>query len=759
MDHAGRGATIRIRTVPEMASSLVRIAAAAMLVLLFCGGAWGQPAAEKGMGKVATPGGHDALLARIGKSGKVRLIVRVDADFQPVADPASEAAQRQTGRIATAQDSLLASLAGVNPKGVHRYRHVPYLLLEADDRALPALLASPLVRAVYEDLPLVPQLDLSVPRIGAPVLWNWGLTGAGVTVAVLDTGVDKNHPFLSGSVVAEACYSMNDAAENVSSLCPGGVTESVAAGAALPYGGNCPAGECDHGTHVAGIIAGRADVAGSPGPGVAPEASLIAIQVFARFDDKADCDPESSPCVRSYTSLLLKGMERVYALRTTHNIAAVNASLGFGQYPGNCDEDFAPSKAIVDTLKAAGIATIVSSGNDGYCGSMGAPACLSSAVSVGATTDGDAVAGYSNSASFMSLLAPGSVISSSVPGGGYASWSGTSMAAPHVAGAWALLKQAMPAAGVDQILGGFTATGLTVTDGECPEVTKKRINVPEALNALGDAAPPAVTATFPASGATGVAVSSPVRVTFSEAMDADTISAATFTLSNGVTGTVSYDPATFTATFTPAANLALATVYQASVTTGVTDAAGNPLAQNKSWSFATVPAQQNLTVTIAGSGSGGVASSPAGIACTTGICQAGFGHGSTVTLTASPSGDSLFSGWSGACSNPSGVCTVTMNGAMVVAATFAPLPSVRLAGPAPLYFPSLQAVYNAAADGSAIQARGVVLVENSVLDRPVAVTLAGGYDGSYASATGFTSLEGSLTIRSGSLTVDRLAVR
>src|SRR4030042_2192729 len=98
-----------------------------------------------------------------------------------------------------------------------------------------------------EDSPVPATLNLSVPRIGASTMHTSGLTGSGIAVAILDTGVDKNHPFLSGSVISEACYSTNSSTFGSSSLCPGGVSESTAGGSAMPYGGNCPAGACRHG--------------------------------------------------------------------------------------------------------------------------------------------------------------------------------------------------------------------------------------------------------------------------------------------------------------------------------------------------------------------------------------------------------------------------------------------------------------------------------------------------------------------------------
>ena len=103
-----------------------------------------------------------------------------------------------------------------------------------------------------------------------------------------------------------------------------------------------------------------------------------------------------------------------------------------------------------------------------------------------------------------------------------------------------------------------------------------------------DATPPTVVSVTPASGATGVAVTTVVTATFSEAMDASTITTSSFTL-DGVAGSVSYNSGTYTATFTPSADLAYSTTYTATLSTAITDVAGNPLAAEYSWSFTTVP--------------------------------------------------------------------------------------------------------------------------------------------------------------------------
>jgi subtilisin family serine protease len=174
----------------------------------------------------------------------------------------------------------------------------------------------------------------------------------------------------------------------------------------------------------------------------------------------------------------------VYSLKDTYNIASVNMSLGGGQYFSNCDSTFPSFKTAVDNLRSAGIATVIASGNNSYTNSISFPACISSAISVGATDKSDVVASYANSASFLNFLAPGSSITSSYPGGLYATASGTSMATPHVAGAWAVLKSAKPTATVSEVLTALVNTGKPITDAR-NSITKPRIQVDQAVYAIG----------------------------------------------------------------------------------------------------------------------------------------------------------------------------------------------------------------------------------------------------------------------------------
>src|SRR3989440_5267388 len=399
------------------------------------------------------------------------------------------AASLQRSDIALIGGQLMARLRKYNVRIVHRYTYVPLIALEIDAAALAELEGAALwVDRVFDDAIKQPILAESVPLIGADRAWGRGFDGSGTVVAVLDTGVDASHPFLLGKVVEEACYS-STLAKHSTTFCPNGLEEQVGPGAAVP----CPldAQGCFHGTHVAGIAAGDGATAGVTFSGVAPGAQLMAVQVFSKFTSVADCGLFNTPCVGAYTSDLISGLERVYTVHAARNIASVNLSLGGGSFSAACDSE--PEKPIIDMLRSVGIATVVAAGNDGSPTALASPACISSAVSVGSTTKTDAVSSFSNVTPFMSLFAPGEAILSSVTGGGYAVLSGTSIATPHVAGSWAVLKQAAPHATVGQMLGALQSTGVPITDTRSgTPVTRPRIRVDLALDQL---APPTVTVT------------------------------------------------------------------------------------------------------------------------------------------------------------------------------------------------------------------------------------------------------------------------
>ncbi|PYO21415.1 MAG: hypothetical protein DMD85_14135 [Candidatus Rokuibacteriota bacterium] len=458
------------------------------------------------------------------------------------------AASLQRSDIALIGGQLMARLRKYNVRLVHRYTYVPLIALEIDAAALAELEGAALwVDRVFDDAIKQPILAESVPLIGADRAWGRGFDGSGTVVAVLDTGVDASHPFLLGKVVEEACYS-STLAKHSTTFCPNGLEEQVGPGAAVP----CPldAQGCFHGTHVAGIAAGDGATAGVTFSGVAPGAQLMAVQVFSKFTSVADCGLFNTPCVGAYTSDLISGLERVYTVRSTRNIASVNLSLGGGSFTAACDAE--PEKMIIDTLRSAGVATVVAAGNDGSPTSLSSPACISSAVSVGSTTKSDAVSSFSNVAPFMSLFAPGEDIVSSVTGGGFAMLSGTSMATPHVAGSWAILKQATPASTVDQLLGSLQSTGVPVTDTRSgTPVTRPRIRVDLALDQL---VPPTltVTAVTPDRGKTGTTVTATIDGT-------GFVSGATVSAGSGITvsSVAVLSPTRMTARFAIASSAAL----------------------------------------------------------------------------------------------------------------------------------------------------------------------------------------------------------
>jgi hypothetical protein len=432
-------------------------------------------------GRLENPRIPERVRERIVRQGSARVIVKLllsgggYASEQQLGTAPAVTAQRQ--RIGAAQRTLLDRLRNTNSRVNRQYRTLPYLALEVGLAALPALESSPAVLRIFEDGLSRPLLDESGRLVQATEAQSSGFDGTGTVVAILDTGVEKNHPFFGNRVVEEACFSANGD-------CPNGQVSRIGSGAAAPC--TYAPEDCDHGTHVAGIAAGSGATAGMPFSGMAPGANVMAVQVFSRFDDPAcaNLGIPHSPCALSFDSDQIAGLERVYELRNTHNFAAANLSLGGGFSTQHCDSD--PIKEAIDNLRAAGIATVIAAGNDGLTGGLSFPACVSSAVSVGGTTDSDTIAGFSNNAIFVSALAPAVAVNSSVPGGGFASFSGTSMSTAHVSGAFAVMKQAFPVDSVDDILAVLKGTGHFVSDARDPGnvINKPRLSLCSALASI-----------------------------------------------------------------------------------------------------------------------------------------------------------------------------------------------------------------------------------------------------------------------------------
>ncbi|MDA0635315.1 S8 family serine peptidase [Nonomuraea sp. MCN248] len=346
-----------------------------------------------------------------------------------------------------------------------------FLVAEVDAAALAELRKDRRVRAVYADRLSVPFLAESTRVIGSDVANAAGWTGRGATVAVLDLGVDGDHPFLRGRIVDQACFSTTDPSIGAVSLCPNGRDTQTGPGAASSSIRRCMAGgvnECGHGTHVAGIAAGRF-ARGAPANGVAPGASILPVQVFSRLDSPAGCAQVGArtPCFVSYTSDQKLALQYVARVARTRNVASVNMSFGgSGPYERHCDADpeAAALKGEFDALVGLRVAPVVAAGNGARAG-VTAPACVSSAVAVGATDDADRIAAFSNRGPLLDLFAPGVAITSSVPDDTYGTMSGTSMSAPHVAGAFAVMRQAYPGLDTARTLRRLQETGRPVPGG------------------------------------------------------------------------------------------------------------------------------------------------------------------------------------------------------------------------------------------------------------------------------------------------------
>ena len=404
------------------------------------------------------------------QGSRTRVIVELATPFRPAGSLSTSQEQAQEQRIEAQQADVAESLEGTNHEVVGELRSIPFEIVEASPEALAELEASPAVARVTPDGLAHPQLDVSVPLVQAPAVWQGGHDGSGQMVAIIDTGVDLQHPALD--VVHQACFADDDAApvgdpppsedEDLVGACPNGQHTMTEGAAAVP----CSLGGCDHGTHVAGIAAGSV----APNRGVAPGASVMAIQVFH----------QSGSRVTAWFGDIIRALDHAYQNHDAvpgEHLAAVNLSLGGSPQSSPCDAgaDNAALLAAANNLRSVGVATVAASGNDSRLNAISFPGCVSNVVSVGNTSSGegglaDQVSTSSNAASFLSLLAPGGpAITASSQGGGVEDKSGTSMAAPHVAGAWALLADAVPTLGdgsgdVGAVLAALQQTGRPVTD-------------------------------------------------------------------------------------------------------------------------------------------------------------------------------------------------------------------------------------------------------------------------------------------------------
>ncbi len=358
------------------------------------------------------------------------------------------------------KDNVEAAVQGTDARRIRDYAHFPLQFWEISSTdALSRLTRNPAVRSVYRDSTLHVASVSDLPFISQPQTAAEGAQGAGTTIAVIDGGLGTNYLNFPDF---GTCTGVGTPA----STCRVVVNQDFYPGASA---------ETQHGTNVSAIALG-----------VAPAAKLAMFDVFNGVD--------------ATVSDINTALESILTMQSTYNIVAVNLSLGDGSsHATQCPDD--GTIAMVTTLKgmaAAGVLPVVAAGNNNSKTGLASPACVQNVVSVGAVYDAsygslppwqtgctdtitapDRVTCFSQSASYLTLLAPGTFVRA--PDGSNIE-SGTSQATPHVSGAVAVLRAQYPAESVSETVQRMQLTGVMDTDPANSRVTP-RLNLLAATNA------------------------------------------------------------------------------------------------------------------------------------------------------------------------------------------------------------------------------------------------------------------------------------
>lgn len=375
---------------------------------------------------------------------------------------------------ARAADEVLRSVSPGEVEVTERYSAIAGFAARVSAEGMRRLAQHEYVRAIVPDVPVQKHRVEGNALMSVPQVHARGQRGAGATVAVIDDGVDFTHPELG-----------NGAFPN--SVVIGGYDFEYRVEDPAPIRDRSTGQLESHGTSVAAIIAGRG--AAGQGIGVAPEAKIVGLRTTTYSEVIAALDWVATN-----------------SARFTPNIRVVNMSIGFdglGFFTSNCDGDVnaVPMRESVARLTSMRIAVVGSAGNETKRNSIQIPGCLSQIISVGAvydanlggigfsdcqdpSTGGDVVACYSNSASYLQLLAPSHAARTAKAGGGHdATFGGTSAAAPYTAGVLALLMSQYPGKNVSEYLGVLKQTGRPIRDAKSG-ITTPRVDADRAFQAL-----------------------------------------------------------------------------------------------------------------------------------------------------------------------------------------------------------------------------------------------------------------------------------
>lgn len=418
----------------------------------------------------------DELLLTVRNVGAVDVIVELDASAidrnaatrrarlpRRIDDDAALASL--AGQYRALKDQAMRPLQGPDIDELLDYSHLPMRTVHVrSEAALRALAAAPGVRAVYPDVEHRTVLAESLSQIGQPAVAAVGYGGSGATVAVIDDGIDRTQDAFGGCTAIGVPASCRVVAEQ---------TFAIAS-----------ATDSRHGTNVAAIVVG-----------VAPQARIAALNVF---EDTGG----------AYTSSILSAINWAIANRSVYGIVAINMSLGdTSRNVAQCNRSNSNVYLTpISNARSAGIHVVAAAGNAGYVNSafsagLASPACTPGAVSVGAVYDAnvggliwgsspnqctdntsraDQITCFSMSSTYLSLLAPGALISA----GGFI-LGGTSQAAPHVAGALAVLRSAFAGETLAAAESRLTANGTPIFDSRISR-SFPRLNLAAAARPAND---------------------------------------------------------------------------------------------------------------------------------------------------------------------------------------------------------------------------------------------------------------------------------
>jgi beta propeller repeat protein len=420
---------------------------------------------------------HQQVQDRVREQGQMGVVVSL---WDPKLPQARAFDWRQR---APAIQSMVRRVMAAAPRFRVRRTYVtqPLLAGTVDQEGLRQLAASPIVAEVFPDRVVHAALAQSAPLMGQPQAETAGFDGHGVAIAIIDTGIDYKHPDFGGTPATTF------------------PSAKVVGGRDFANNDSDPMDDNGHGTHVAGIAAGE----DTTYRGIAPKATLVAYKVL-----------DSSGA--GLSSDVIAAIDQALQDQSLYNIKVINLSLSDGSEWTSKEEcDSAPDSLAYSDAVAHGLVVVAAAGNEGFQEGLGFPACLSAVISVGATYDQsfagtldwdscqdvnpplDSPVCFANRGELLDLYAPGAEITSAkasvltTPSGSWITEAGTSMAAPHAAGAAAcvvnMLSPTDPKAPVDPaaIRHRLRLTGVQVIDPST-HVATPRVDVGDAITPRTD---------------------------------------------------------------------------------------------------------------------------------------------------------------------------------------------------------------------------------------------------------------------------------